>query len=136
MLDMDSNDQAERPASSRAAQACCYAARRNLPPASCSVVGRRRTLMRSISKRVRTVRELFLQRFRHLQRVQLLDDLVCPGEYRLGDRQAERSGGFQIDQDLELRWLLDGEIGGLGPLQDLVHVDCSLAIEVREPRAI
>ncbi len=32
------------------------------------------------------------------------------------------SGGLQVDDQLELRWLLDGEVGGFRALEDLVHV--------------
>jgi hypothetical protein len=43
----------------------------------------------------------------------LLDDLVRPQQERLRDRQAERLGGLEVDDQLELRGLLDGEVGGL-----------------------
>ena len=36
------------------------------------------------------------------------------------NRQADLLGGFQIDDQLELRRLLDGQIGGLGAFQNLV----------------
>jgi len=35
----------------------------------------------------------------------------------LGDRQPERLGGLEIDDQLELGGLLDGVIGGLGALR-------------------
>src|SRR3981189_1978375 len=41
---------------------------------------------------------------------------------RLRDRNAERLGGLQIDDQLELRRLLDGKVGWLRALEDLVHV--------------
>src|SRR6266699_588690 len=40
----------------------------------------------------------------------------------------ERLGGLEVDEQLELRRLLDGEIGGLGALEDLVHVGRSATI--------
>jgi hypothetical protein len=52
----------------------------------------------------------------------LLDHLVRPEQQRLRNREAERLRGLEIDHQLELRRLLDGEIGGLGALKDLVHV--------------
>src|SRR4029077_3841163 len=52
----------------------------------------------------------------------LLDDLVGAGEDRLGDRQAERLGGLQVDDQLECGRLLDRQIGWLGPLQDLFDI--------------
>src|SRR5437016_393835 len=38
----------------------------------------------------------------------LLDDLVRPPQHRLRDRQAERLGGLEVDDQLELGRLLDG----------------------------
>src|SRR4029434_7818047 len=55
----------------------------------------------------------------------LLDDLVCPQERRRRDRQARRLGGLEVDHQLELRRLLDGQVAGPGALEDLVHVDGS-----------
>jgi hypothetical protein len=37
--------------------------------------------------------------------------------------RTEGLGGLQVDDQLELRGLLDGEVGGLGSLQDLVDID-------------
>jgi len=47
----------------------------------------------------------------------LLNHLIRPPHERLGDRQPERLGGLEIDDQLELGGLLDGEIGGLGALR-------------------
>ena len=49
----------------------------------------------------------------------LLDDLVGAGEDRGRDGQAERRGGFEIDDQLEGRRLLDRQIGGLDALENL-----------------
>ena len=43
----------------------------------------------------------------------LLDHLIGPAQQRRRDRQAECLGGLQIDDQLELGGLLDGEVGGL-----------------------
>jgi hypothetical protein len=48
------------------------------------------------------------------------DHLVGTREQRLRDGKAERLCGFQIDDKLELGWLLDGEIAGLRTMQNLV----------------
>src|SRR3989442_15540208 len=48
-----------------------------------------------------------------------LDDLVGPDQQRLGNRQAERPGGLEVDDQLELGRLLDGEIGRLGAFENL-----------------
>src|SRR5215510_2406114 len=51
-----------------------------------------------------------------------LDDLVCPRQQRRRDRQPERFGGLEVDDQLELGGLLDREIGGFGSSEDLVDV--------------
>src|SRR5215475_8011090 len=56
------------------------------------------------------------------KRSRLLDDLVDLREQRWRDRQPQRVRGFQIDHRLERGWLLDGQIRGLSPLDDLVDV--------------
>jgi hypothetical protein len=48
----------------------------------------------------------------------LLDDLVGAGEDRWRDGQAERSGGLEIDDQLESGRLLDRQIGRLLALED------------------
>ena len=50
-----------------------------------------------------------------------LDHLIRPQQQRRRDRQAERLGGLEVDDQLELGRLLDGEVGGLRALEDLVH---------------
>src|SRR5215470_18803766 len=52
----------------------------------------------------------------------LLDHLIRPREHRLRNSQAKRLGGLEVDHQLELGGLLDGQVGGLGTLEDLVHV--------------
>ena len=45
----------------------------------------------------------------------LLNDLIRPLQQRWRDRQPEGLGGLQIDDQLELRWLLDGQVDGFSP---------------------
>src|SRR2546428_2690056 len=52
----------------------------------------------------------------------LLNDLIRTDQDRLRDRQAEGLRGLQIYHELEFRRLLDGEIRGLRPFEDPVHV--------------
>src|SRR5713226_87502 len=66
----------------------------------------------------------------------LLDDLVGPQQQRWRDRQAERLGGLEVDHQLELRGLLDREVGGLGALEDFVDVGCGAPPEIREIRPV
>src|SRR5499426_3154954 len=65
-----------------------------------------------------------------------LDDLVGAMQKRGRDREPERLGGLEIDNQLELRRLLYGEIRGLGALEDLVHVDRGAPPDVRQSRAV
>jgi hypothetical protein len=46
------------------------------------------------------------------------DDLIGAEQQRRRDGEAERLRGLQVDDQLELRRLLDGKIGRLGALQD------------------
>ena len=71
-----------------------------------------------------------------LREVRLLDYLIRPGQHRLWDRQPKRLRGLEVDDELELRRLLDGEIGRLGALQDLRHVGGSAPERVPEVRRI
>jgi hypothetical protein len=52
----------------------------------------------------------------------LPDDLGRLEEEGWGNGQAQRLGGLEVDDELKGRGLLDRQVGGLGPLQDLVHV--------------
>jgi hypothetical protein len=47
------------------------------------------------------------------------DDLIRPQQQRRRDGEAEGLRGFEVDDELEFRRLLDGEIGGLGSLKIL-----------------
>jgi len=55
------------------------------------------------------------------QRV-LLDHLIRPQQQRLRDREAERLGGLEVDYQLKLGWLLDGEVSWLGALENSTRV--------------
>src|SRR5262245_50896255 len=56
------------------------------------------------------------------QTPRLLDHLTGLQHHRLRHREAERFGGLGVEHELELRRLLDRQLGGLGTLEDLVHV--------------
>ena len=51
-----------------------------------------------------------------------LYDLIRPRQHRGRDRQPQRLRGLEVDHQLELGLLFDGEVGGLGAPEDLVHV--------------
>src|SRR6266566_8199014 len=57
-------------------------------------------------------------------------------EQRLRDRQPERLGRLEVDHQLELGGLLDGEVSGLGAFEDLVHINSGTPKQIGEIRAI
>src|SRR5262245_2969044 len=52
----------------------------------------------------------------------LFDHLVCTQQKLLRDRQTQRFGSGQIDNEIKLCWLLDRQVGRLSTTQDLVDV--------------
>src|SRR5215831_12558945 len=50
------------------------------------------------------------------------DHLVSAREQCRGNFETERSRSLEIDDEFDLRWLLDGQIGGLCTLQNFIHV--------------
>src|SRR4030095_1693428 len=69
-------------------------------------------------------------------RPSLLDDLIGPLQQRLRDGEADRLGRLEVDDQLELRGLLDGQVAGLGAFQDLVHVGGGAPLQVKKVCAI
>ena len=51
----------------------------------------------------------------------LFDDFVRPHQHVGWYREADLLRGFQIDDELELLRLLDGQIRRLSPFENLVH---------------
>src|SRR5215204_4821793 len=51
-----------------------------------------------------------------------LDDFISGGQQRRRNGEVEDFGGFQIDDQLETRGLLDRQIARLCALQNLVHI--------------
>src|SRR5215510_7636420 len=51
-----------------------------------------------------------------------LNHLIRPRQQRWWDRQAESLGSLEVDDELELRRLLDRQVGGFRALEDLVHI--------------
>src|SRR4030095_15437934 len=51
---------------------------------------------------------------------QSLDHLIRPQQERRRDRETESPGGLEVDDELELRGLLNGQLPGFGALEDLV----------------
>src|SRR5687767_2007997 len=63
-------------------------------------------------------------------------DTIGSSEHIGWNSQSDLLGGFQINNQLELRRLLDGEIGGLGPFKYLVHIRSGATVQVGEVNAI
>src|SRR6267378_1903950 len=66
----------------------------------------------------------------------LFNYLIRPPQQRGRDREAEGFGGLEVDDQLELRGLLDGQIAGFGALEDLVNVDSGAPEEILRVRRI
>ena len=64
------------------------------------------------------------------------DDLVSAGEKGRRDREAEHFRGFEVDDELEFGRLLDGQLGRVGALQELVHESRGAPRGLRETRAV
>ena len=66
----------------------------------------------------------------------LIDHLVSECEQRGRYGETERLGDLDVNDQLELSRLLDGEVGGLSPLQDLVHEGGKSPEEVDDARPV
>src|SRR5207249_9593141 len=66
----------------------------------------------------------------------LFDDSVRPSEDGLRNRQPQGLGGLQVDDQVELRRLLDREVCWIGALENLVDVDRCPAAGVSEARGV
>src|SRR5438132_14429924 len=65
-----------------------------------------------------------------------MDHLICPLPQGLRNRQTERLGGLEVDDQLEPGGLLHRKIAGLGALEDLVHVGGGPSKLVGETRSV
>src|SRR6266446_5529557 len=96
---------------------------RGAHPPCCGVAGPPPSARTTNDKTIRTMNLFAFTRMAEAQlRWSSLNDLIRPQQHRPRDRQPERPGGLQVDDELELRGLLPWKIIGLGALQNLVHV--------------
>src|SRR4030095_4996282 len=68
--------------------------------------------------------------------VSLLDHLIRPRQQRRRDRQAERLGGLEVDDQLELGGLLDRKVSRLRPLENAIDIARHAPVHVREAYAV
>src|SRR5262249_36201246 len=66
----------------------------------------------------------------------LLDHLIRQEEQRWRDRDPERLGRLEVDDQLEFYGLLHRQVGGLGAFQDLVYVRGSTPEQIPNAYAI
>ena len=59
------------------------------------------------------------------QKASLLDQLVGAQQERFGDREAERLSSLEIDEQLNFRGLLDGQISWLFALENPAGIDAN-----------
>src|SRR5580765_5768049 len=64
------------------------------------------------------------------------DDFVRPSQHIRRNRQADLFCRFQIDDELELLWLLNWQVSGLRALQDLVHVGGGATVQVAKAHGV
>src|SRR5215475_11406270 len=66
----------------------------------------------------------------------LLNHLIRSRQHIRRNRQADLLGGFQVDHQLELHRLFHGEFGGLGAIEDLIHVGGRAPIQITDDGSI
>jgi hypothetical protein len=66
----------------------------------------------------------------------LFDHLVGEQQHRLGNAQAERLRGLDVDRELELGRLLNRQIAGISTLEDAIDVPCRLAELFRQVSSV
>src|SRR5215831_19732905 len=64
------------------------------------------------------------------------DHSIRPCQDIRRNRQGDLLSGFEIDNELELLWLLHREVGRLGALQDLVNIRSRAVVQVAKTHAV
>src|SRR5262249_32247502 len=66
----------------------------------------------------------------------LFDHFVRSRQNIRWNRQADLFRCFEVDDELEFCRLLDWQVGGLGPLQNFVHICSGAAVQVGQAHAV
>src|SRR3989344_3901740 len=67
----------------------------------------------------------------HLGTAPLTNDFIGAQQQLRRNREAERSGGLEVDHELELGRLFHGKVAGFGALENLVNIDGGTAVHDR-----
>src|SRR2546430_2069788 len=70
------------------------------------------------------------------QTASLFDHIVGATDQRQRDGDAERLGGFEVDDHLDFRDLLHRQLGGLVALENPAGIDAGQAVGVRNVRSV
>src|SRR5262245_26120128 len=84
----------------------------------------------------RAIMYFSLDRKSAIEKLSLLDDPIRLREHLRRNRQADLLGRLEIDDQLELRRLLDRNIARLGTFQNLVHIRGSAPAQVGNVHAV
>src|SRR6266542_5953896 len=66
----------------------------------------------------------------------LFDHPFGTHQKRLRDRETKRFGGLEVDDELELRWLLDRQVSRLSSFKNAVHEVCRTSIQSENVHAV
>jgi hypothetical protein len=69
-------------------------------------------------------------------KIDLFNHVIRSHQHVRWNSQADLLSCFQIDDQLELRWLLHRQIGGLGAFEDFVDVDGGASEHVGQTRSV
>src|SRR5262245_8177159 len=64
------------------------------------------------------------------------DHLIRSRQHIRRNRQTDLLGRFQIDDELELLWLLDWQVSRFGTLEDFIHVRGGATVQVENVHAV
>src|SRR5262249_18802186 len=98
--------------------------------------GARFIYLRSLSRVVRGDRRRTGRGRKGVSAGSSFNNPIRPQQQRLGDRQAESLRRLEVDDEIKLRRLLDGEIGGIRSFENFIDVSRGAAEQVSKARAV